>query len=334
MKPRYKVVPLDQRAYTYLSNIGKDNSRATVEHALQPFYSFRLYGGPTPLSWKQMDVDVLARYHRWLLDRGYAQATRHLYLYEVKELFRYANLHKWLAADFSIENAFYVLKKSLKDDPFEPHKVQWQVPLIVKWYDERPEPDPHQAGGKVQLLCLYRDRAFVHCLLSSGARCNEIGSLTLEQVQGGAAVQIVIKGKGSKYRPIYLSPEARLAIKAYLGLRQELVKRDHCQYLFANHGKHKGTRVSNPGLWAVVLKAATELHLHVTPHDFRRYRASLMLEDGVPLEEIQEFLGHSYIDTTRRYYAQYSDPTKRAIAQRHTLPVAEAIRRAEQVEAE
>jgi integrase len=75
-----------------------------------------------------------------------------------------------------------------------------------------------------------------------------------------------------------------------------------------------------------VREAAKKLGMDISPHDFRHYRASQMLEQGAPLEAIQEILGHSDISTTRRVYAHYSRPAIRAIFERTTLTPEDARR--------
>jgi integrase/recombinase XerD len=82
-------------------------------------------------------------------------------------------------------------------------------------------------------------------------------------------------------------------------------------------------------LWNTVKTAAHSLGMDVSPHDFRHYRARQMLEQGAPLEAIQEILGHSDIGTTRRVYAHYSKPAIRTIFERTTLTPQEAAQSSE-----
>jgi integrase/recombinase XerD len=81
-------------------------------------------------------------------------------------------------------------------------------------------------------------------------------------------------------------------------------------------------------LWRTVKQAAKQLGIDVSPHDFRHYRASQMLQQGAPLEAIQEILGHSDISTTRRVYAHYSRPSIRAIFEKTTLTPEQAASQA------
>ncbi len=70
MKPRYKSVPLDERARTYLETISAPRTRETVQNAIKAFYSFRRWHAPTPLAWKKMDFDVLVEFSSMLWTRA------------------------------------------------------------------------------------------------------------------------------------------------------------------------------------------------------------------------------------------------------------------------
>jgi len=65
------------------------------------------------------------------------------------------------------------------------------------------------------------------------------------------------------------------------------------------------TPITTKTVWQVVSQAARALGLEtkISPHDFRRYIATAMLSEGMPLESVQSFLGHESIITTRTVYA-------------------------------
>jgi site-specific recombinase XerD len=90
------------------------------------------------------------------------------------------------------------------------------------------------------------------------------------------------------------------AIQAYLAERQ-----DDCPGLFISHGRGKGRPLGRGTVWAVVKEAAQALGLHrkTSPHSFRHYRATQLLNEGMPLESVQAYLGHQDISTTRKVYA-------------------------------
>ena len=64
-------------------------------------------------------------------------------------------------------------------------------------------------------------------------------------------------------------------------------------------------RLSITSAHKIVKKAVKALHLHdsLSAHDFRHFRATQLLREGMPLEVVQEFLGHADVSTTRNIYA-------------------------------
>ncbi len=169
----------------------------------------------------------------------------------------------------------------------------------------------------------------MHLLYCSAGRLAEVAALDRKSVADGRRKEAIVTGKGDKERFIFITPDARAAISAYVGERH-----DDYEPLFISHGRNYGSRLSRVSLWRTVKKAAKVLGIDVSPHDFRHYRASQMLQQGAPLEAIQEILGHSDISTTRRVYAHYNKPSIRAIFDKTTLPPDQAAHAADAADEE
>jgi integrase len=75
--------------------------------------------------------------------------------------------------------------------------------------------------------------------------------------------------------------------------------------LFVSHDpRYDGQPMSRVVAWRVVQRAARALGLlDITPHDFRHWRAAQLLRAGYTLDEVQDYLGHQSVETTRAYYA-------------------------------
>jgi integrase/recombinase XerD len=126
-------------------------------------------------------------------------------------------------------------------------------------------------------------------------------ALNRSQVSHGRSPTATITGKGQHSRSLHLMPYAQVAIQLYLAERT-----DANPALFAAHSRNaSGRRLSQSGAHNVVKRAVRALKLDpsLSAHDFRHYRATQLLREGVPLEVVQEFLGHVDVSTTRGIYA-------------------------------
>ncbi|MBP9656760.1 MAG: tyrosine-type recombinase/integrase [Candidatus Promineofilum sp.] len=173
------------------------------------------------------------------------------------------------------------------------------VPRIIAYYDSLPLPLENDRYNR--RLSLLRDRGIVRMLYSTAARISEVVSLNRANVGNGRAEYATIVGKGNKGRTLHIRSYAREAISAYLAER-----RDMNPALFVSHSRNStSARLSITTVHNVVKKAVKALHLHegLSAHDFRHYRATQLLRAGMPLEVVQEFLGHADVTTTRNIYA-------------------------------
>ena len=76
--------------------------------------------------------------------------------------------------------------------------------------------------------------------------------------------------------------------------------------LFVSHAKtrpeYRGTPLSPNAAWRIIRKAADDLGLpQIHPHDFRHWRATQMLREGVPIDQVQRYLNHRSLRTTQLY---------------------------------
>ncbi|MFN2141420.1 MAG: tyrosine-type recombinase/integrase, partial [Candidatus Promineifilaceae bacterium] len=102
-------------------------------------------------------------------------------------------------------------------------------------------------------------------------------------------------------RTIHMRNYARRAIQAYLAERT-----DANPALFVAHSRNaESARLSVTSAHNIVKRAVKALNLHpsLSAHDFRHFRATQLLREGMPLEVVQEYLGHADVSTTRNVYA-------------------------------
>lgn len=175
------------------------------------------------------------------------------------------------------------------------------------------------ARSRRQELIRLRDLALLLVLRSSGIRVGELVMLRRGDFDPVQGVLWVHHGKGGKERLAFLDPAAVRALEAYLhardaGLRGKAA--DHSP-LFARHDKGAGNRtlpLTPEGVRRALTTLAREAGLEeaLTPHQFRHYFATRVLEATGDLAAVQDLLGHASPTTTRRY-ARVSPKRLRAV---------------------
>lgn len=137
-----------------------------------------------------------------------------------------------------------------------------------------------------------RDRAIVEVLYSTGVRVSELCGMNISDI---ANDEITVFGKGEKERTVYLNARAKIAISEYLKTRT-----DSENALFV--GKRTGKRLNKGSVERTIRelgKSAGVSNCH--PHRFRRTAGTIALNRGMPLEQVQQMLGHEDITTTTIY---------------------------------
>jgi site-specific recombinase XerD len=153
-----------------------------------------------------------------------------------------------------------------------------------------------------------RDRALLETLFSTGLRVAELAALSRDQIRikdETNGLEIAVVGKGSKIRTVYFSGRAVAALRAYLSKRFDL---DEALFINYKRGSEKNLsdksrRLTVKSVEDIVKKYVkiTGLPVMATPHTLRHSFATDLLNQGVDLRTVQEFLGHSNIATTQIY---------------------------------
>ena len=148
-----------------------------------------------------------------------------------------------------------------------------------------------------------RDRSILEILFSTGMRIAELISLNREQIKikaGTEELEIGIIGKGSRPRTVYFSKRSIEWISRYLETRQ-----DDEKPLFINYRSRKGSpsRLSARSIEKFFKKYSiiAGIPITTTPHVLRHTFATDLLNKGVDLRAVQEFLGHKSIVATQIY---------------------------------
>ena len=166
-----------------------------------------------------------------------------------------------------------------------------------------------------------RDRAILELLFSSGLRVSELVGLDKDHINLKRR-EFMVRGKGQKDRPIFISPVAAEWVEHYLDERD-----DNTSPLFIRYSGRKALdnsgnfhRLTARSVQRLVSRYAllAGITKHVSPHTLRHSFATDLVMNGADLRSVQAMLGHSNIATTQ-IYTHMTDPHLKDIHERfHT----------------
>jgi len=173
------------------------------------------------------------------------------------------------------------------------------------------QPDVTTNGG-------LRDRAILELLFSSGMRVSELVALNRDDVNLKRR-EFMVRGKGQKDRPVFISPDAAAWLEKYLELRTDNAKPMFIRYsgqkkvdLSGNFHRLTARSVQRMVSRYALLAGITK---HVSPHTLRHSFATDLLMNGSDLRSVQALLGHSNVATTQ-IYTHVTDPHLKSIHDR------------------
>ena len=143
-----------------------------------------------------------------------------------------------------------------------------------------------------------RDRALVEFLYSTGVRVSELAALNVGDIEMGKQ-SLIVYGKGSKERRTYLTDSAKFYLKRYLQTREQDGLAGQPLFVTLDYPHD---RLSVAGIQYMLRTLGRRAGVeNVHPHRFRRTIATDLLNRGMPIEQVKEFLGHEKLDTTMIY---------------------------------
>jgi site-specific recombinase XerD len=143
-----------------------------------------------------------------------------------------------------------------------------------------------------------RDWAMFRLMLRCGLRVEEVANLTLGAIDLKQRRLMVLNGKGSKDRVVYISEDAADALDVYLTLRRHSRMK---KVFLVEKGDYKGKPISVRGIQKRMEYYGKKSDIAVCCHRLRHTMATQLLNAEAEVETIQDLLGHNWITTTQRY---------------------------------
>ena len=195
------------------------------------------------------------------------------------------NIRRILSSFFSwLEDEDYILKSPVR----RIHKVKAGTNIKETYSDESLELMRDNCKE-------IRDLAIIDMLASTGMRVGEMVLLNRSDIDFNER-ECIVFGKGSKERVVYFDARTKIHLKNYLESRV-----DDNPALFVSL-KAPYERLKIGGVEVRLREFGKRLGVQkVHPHKFRRTLATMAIDKGMPIEQLQQLLGHSKIDTTLQY---------------------------------
>ena len=279
------------------------SKRTTAEKAVDQFLRALRERNASPHTIKAYtgDLETFTAYVGWrdlrkidhVIIRGFLS-----HLYEkglgktsvARSLAAVRSLYRWLAQEGVVEQN----PAALVSTPRLPKKLP-RVPTIEEMNSVLDSQMPEVASFPE------RDRLMFELLYGCGIRNSELIGIDLSSISLSNEA-ILIRGKGKKERYVPFGELVKVALAAYLPVRQRMLA-EHKKHTGALLINQRGGRLTTRSVGRIIKKIAVAKGLSpdVHPHTLRHAFGTHLLEEGADLRAIQEMLGHERLSTTQRY---------------------------------
>lgn len=195
------------------------------------------------------------------------------------------NMRRNLSSFFSwLEDESYIIKNPIR----RIHKIKSTMSVKETYSDFEME--------KLRDICSeIRDLAMIDLLSSTGMRVGELVLLNREDIDFQER-ECIVRGKGDKERVVYFDARAKLHLQEYLDSRKD------CNAALFVSTRAPYNRLQIGGVEVRLRKLGNSVDINKChPHKFRRTLATVAIDKGMPIEQVQQLLGHEKIDTTLHY---------------------------------
>lgn len=243
--------------------------------------------------------------------QGLAPATIRNYLAAISEFYRYLSARRLVDVDMADHQRLFSSLKQMRPRSFSLPRVPTDemIDALIKAVSVKQDPRRKQPKGDRERseLRRFRDIALLLSLKSSGMRLGEVIGLKRSDLDYRNKSAIVT-GKGRKQRIVYFDETAWNALKEYLEARKDASRSRSVSHLplFARHDRRSGKQIlplTRQSVEQLFVRLAEDANLDPkpTPHWFRHWFATQVLEKTQDLAALQDMLGHESPVTTRIY---------------------------------
>lgn len=275
----------------------KKYSDNTIENYIKDLNLFSDFIKTRHINYQNMDYSRVSSYLIYLNDLKYSSSSINRHLSSIRSFYE-----------------FMLNRKVVSSSPFKlvhGPKKEKKLPNYLKYseFEDLVNTCDETALG-------FRNRMILELLFATGVRVSEAVNIKLTDIDFKEC-EIKIIGKGKKMRIVYFNQVCKKVMSEYvLNARNELLKGKKSEYLLLNHLGNKLTRRGVQDILEKLIKKSSIKH-KISPHTLRHTFATLLLNEGMDIREVQELLGHERLSTTSIYTHVSNEELRRIYLQNH-----------------
>ena len=275
----------------------KKYSNYTITNYERDLEEFNKYVSDTKIDYKNLDYSKISEYLIYLSDKKYSPSTVNRHLSAIRSFYAF------LLDEHLVNNSPFKMVHGPKKEKKLPNYLKYQefIDLIESLSDT-------DLG--------IRNRMILELLFATGVRVSELVNIKLTDINFKER-EIKVFGKGKKMRIVYFNKECQKVMSEYvLGARVRLLNNKKNDYLIVNH---LGNKITPRGIEDIIDKCIQKSSLNhkISPHTLRHTFATLLLNEGMDIREVQELLGHARLSTTSIYTHISNENLRQVYLQNH-----------------
>lgn len=284
---------------------------------------------------QNLQNEYIENYKTYLQELGYSKSSVNMLPACVKEFLTYTNtteakeLNQGQIQSFYeyLQNRKHKRKSTALSETFISHNI-YALKVFFSWLEQtaqikynpisnlkfkRPKPNTREPLSKKEITELFesainsKEIAILHLFYSCGLRRTEAENINTSDIHFSKNLLYVREGKGAKRRVIPINEGIKKALENYYNTEREKISED--VFIFnRNKQRMKGEQYNR--ILKMILQR-TEINKEITLHHLRHSIATHLLENGLSIEFVRDFLGHSHLEATQIYAKVFNHQLKK-----------------------